>query len=101
MTNNNTSAENVSKTLYTPLSDLLRIRYPIIQAGMAGGFTTPELVAAVSNAGALGVLGANRLTPEQTRNQIRRIKKSRCRLHTFLSKLVSSLRRKCQCSALV
>ena len=74
MTNNNTSAENVSKTLYTPLSDLLRIRYPIIQAGMAGGFTTPELVAAVSNAGALGVLGANRLTPEQTRNQIRRIK---------------------------
>src|ERR671925_1058633 len=74
MTNNNTSAENVSKTLYTPLCDLLRIRYPIIQAGMAGGFTTPELVAAVSNAGALGVLGASRLTPEQTRNQIRRIK---------------------------
>jgi nitronate monooxygenase len=73
--NNNTSAENVSKTLHTtPLCDLLHIRYPIIQAGMAGGFTTPELVAAVSNAGALGVLGANRLTPEQTRNQIRRIK---------------------------
>jgi nitronate monooxygenase len=76
MTNNNntSSAENGMKTLYTPLCDLLRIRYPIIQAGMAGGFTTPELVAAVSNAGALGVLGANRLTPEQTRNQIRRIK---------------------------
>jgi hypothetical protein len=76
MTNNNTSssAENVSKTLYTPLCDLLHIRYPIIQAGMAGGFTTPELIAAVSNAGALGVLGASRLTPEQTRNQIRRIK---------------------------
>jgi nitronate monooxygenase len=72
--NNNTSAEKVSKTLYTPLCDLLRIRYPIIQAGMAGGFTTPELVAAVSNGGALGVLGASRLTPEQTRNQIRRIK---------------------------
>ena len=71
---NRTSAENKSKTLHTPLCDLLGIRYPIIQAGMAGGFTTPELVAAVSNAGALGVLGANRLTPEQTRNQIRRIK---------------------------
>src|SRR5919109_2079405 len=74
MKNNNAFAENGMKTLYTPLSDLLRIRYPIIQAGMAGGFTTPELVAAVSNAGALGVLGASRLTPEQTRNQIRRIK---------------------------
>jgi nitronate monooxygenase len=74
MKNNNAFAENGMKTLYTPLCDLLRIRYPIIQAGMAGGFTTPELVAAVSNAGALGVLGASRLTPEQTRNQIRRIK---------------------------
>jgi nitronate monooxygenase len=72
--NNTSSAENVSKTLYMALCDLLHIRYPIIQAGMGGGFTTPELVAAVSNAGALGVLGANRLTPEQTRNQIRRIK---------------------------
>jgi nitronate monooxygenase len=74
MTNNNNSAENGMKTLSTPLCDLLRIRYPIIQAGMAGGFTTPELAAAVSNAGALGVLGASRITPEQTRNQIRRIK---------------------------
>jgi nitronate monooxygenase len=72
--NNTSSAENGMKTLHTPLCDLLRIHYPIIQAGMAGGFTTPELVATVSNVGALGVLGANRLTPEQTRNQIRRIK---------------------------
>lgn len=63
--NNSSSAENKLKTLYTPLCDLLHIRYPIIQAGMAGGITTPELVAAVSNAGALGVLGANRLAPEQ------------------------------------
>ncbi|MDQ4016760.1 MAG: nitronate monooxygenase [Thermoproteota archaeon] len=53
---------------------MLHIRYPIIQAGMAGGITTPELVAAVSNAGALGVLGANRLSPEQIREQIRKIK---------------------------
>ncbi len=71
---NSTSAENKSKTLYTALCDLLHIRYPIIQAGMAGGITTPELVAAVSNAGALGVLGANRLSPEQIREQIRKIK---------------------------
>lgn len=73
MTNN--PADNGSKKiLYTPLCELLRIRYPIVQAGMAGGITTPELVASVSNAGALGVLGASRLTPEQTRDQIRRIK---------------------------
>lgn len=71
---NNNFVENGSKTLHTPLCDLLRIRYPIIQAGMGGGFTTAELIAAVSNAGALGVLGANRLSPEQTRDQIRRIK---------------------------
>ena len=38
-----------------PLCKLLDIRYPIIQAGMAGQ-TTPELVAAVSNAGGLGIL---------------------------------------------
>ncbi|HEX6280787.1 MAG TPA: nitronate monooxygenase [Nitrososphaera sp.] len=73
MTNN--PADNGSKKiLYTPLCELLRIRYPIIQAGMAGGITPSELVASVSNAGALGVLGASRLTPEQTRDQIRRIK---------------------------
>jgi nitronate monooxygenase len=75
MTNNNdTFAENKSKTLYTPLCDLLHIRYPVMQAGMAGDITTPELVSAVSNAGALGILGANRLAPEQIREQIRKIK---------------------------
>jgi len=37
--------------------------YPIIQAPMAGGATTAELVAAVSNAGALGSLAAPLLTP--------------------------------------
>ncbi|MBU6499184.1 MAG: nitronate monooxygenase, partial [Rhodospirillales bacterium] len=39
--------------------------YPIIQAPMAGGATTPALVAAVSAAGALGSLGAAYLSPEQ------------------------------------
>jgi nitronate monooxygenase len=38
--------------LSTTLCKLLNIRYPIIQAGMSG-FTTPELVAAVSNEGGL------------------------------------------------
>ena len=56
-----------------PLCKLLGIRYPIIQAGMAGQ-TTAELVAAVSNAGGLGVLGATRMTSEKLLNTIRKIK---------------------------
>jgi len=47
------------------LAELIGIEHSIIQAPMAGGTTTPELVAAVSNAGALGSLGAAYLTPEQ------------------------------------
>ena len=47
------------------LCKLLGIRYPIVQTGMGGGHTTPDLVSAVSNAGGLGVLGAVRMNPEQ------------------------------------
>jgi enoyl-[acyl-carrier protein] reductase II len=43
--------------LRTSICDLLDIEFPIIQAGM-GPFTSADLVAAVSNAGALGSLGA-------------------------------------------
>lgn len=46
------------------LRSLLGIEHPIIQAPMAGS-TTPELVAAVSNAGGLGMLGAANLSPGQ------------------------------------
>jgi nitronate monooxygenase len=62
------------ESLHTQICDLLNIKYPIIQAGMAGGHTTPELVAAVSNAGGLGILAASRLTPEQLREAIHKIK---------------------------
>lgn len=41
------------------------LEHPIIQAPLAGGGDTPELVAAVSNAGALGFIGAAYSTPEQ------------------------------------
>lgn len=58
----------------TELTRRLKIEYPIIQAPMAGGPTTPELVAAVSNAGGLGSLGAGYLSPEQIRNAIREIR---------------------------
>jgi len=47
----------------------LGIEYPIVQAPMAGGPTTPKLVAAVSNAGGLGSLGAAYLSPETLREQ--------------------------------
>jgi nitronate monooxygenase len=46
------------------LLERLGISRPIIQAPMAGGATTPELVSAVGEAGALGFLGAAYLTPE-------------------------------------
>lgn len=59
--------------LENPLCKLLGIRYPIIQAGMAGQ-TTPELVAAVSNAGGLGILGATRMTPDKLLDAVRKIK---------------------------
>lgn len=52
-------------TLKTSVCETFGITYPIIQAGMAGGATTPELVAAVSEAGGLGTLGAAYMTPEQ------------------------------------
>ena len=56
------------------LCKLLKIRYPIIQADMAGS-TTPELVAAVSNAGGLGIVGAAIVTPDQLLEMILKIKK--------------------------
>ena len=49
----------------TVLARRLGLVYPIIQAPLAGGGDTPELVAAVSNSGALGFIGAAYLTPEQ------------------------------------
>ncbi|MYL48368.1 nitronate monooxygenase [Halobacillus litoralis] len=57
------------------LIDVLNIDYPIIQAGMAGGVTTPELVSAVSNTGALGNLGAGYMTPEAMVQSVKEIKR--------------------------
>jgi NAD(P)H-dependent flavin oxidoreductase YrpB (nitropropane dioxygenase family) len=55
------------------LCQILEIRYPIILAGM-GGASGPELAAAVSNAGGLGVLGAAMQEPEGLDEWIRRTK---------------------------
>ena len=51
-----------------------RLDIPIIQAPMAGGITTPELIATVSNTGALGSLGAGYMPPHEIRSAIKKIK---------------------------
>ncbi|MFV0643544.1 MAG: NAD(P)H-dependent flavin oxidoreductase [Sphingomonadaceae bacterium] len=57
----------------TSITDLFGIDYPILNAGM-GRVALPDMVAAVSNAGGLGVLGAGSSPPEQTREWIREIR---------------------------
>ena len=55
--------------LRTGICDQLGIEYPIILAGM-GGVSMHRLVAAVSNAGGLGVIGGATLGAEQLRAEI-------------------------------
>jgi nitronate monooxygenase len=50
----------------------LGIRHPVLLAGMAGGYTTPELVAAVSEAGGLGAFGLMGMTAEAAAEAVRR-----------------------------
>jgi nitronate monooxygenase len=51
--------------IQTALTRRLQLDHPLIQAPLAGGGDTPALVAAVSEAGALGFVGASYLTPDQ------------------------------------
>lgn len=57
----------------TAITELLNIQYPIILPGMSW-ISTPELVAAVSNAGGLGILASGPLSPQETRQAIARIR---------------------------
>jgi len=50
----------------TPVCDLMEIDHPIALGGM-GSIYSPDLVAAVSNAGGLGAMGCHYLNPEQIR----------------------------------
>jgi enoyl-[acyl-carrier protein] reductase II len=59
--------------LQTPVCDLLGIQLPIFQAGMSG-YTTPELVAAVCNAGGLGIIGGLSREPDELREEIRKVR---------------------------
>jgi nitronate monooxygenase len=67
--------------LRTALCDMLGIEYPVVLAGMgpvaggiAGPVATASLVAAVSNAGGLGVLGGAGFGPERLREEINRVR---------------------------
>lgn len=72
----------MSRTLLrTTICDLLGIEYPVLLAGMGptagggrGSAATAPLVAAVSNAGGLGVLGGAGFGPDALRQEIRRIR---------------------------
>ncbi len=57
----------------TRMTELFGLRYPIMLAGM-NWLTTPRLVAAVSNAGGLGVLGCAHYNREELRANIRKIR---------------------------
>lgn len=60
--------------IQTPITEYFGIKHPVMLAGMnvAAG---PELAAAVSNAGGLGVIGGLGYAPKQLRQQIQEIKK--------------------------
>jgi len=59
----------VGLELRTPLCRALGIEYPIVCAGF-GSAAVPELAAAVSNAGGLGVLGASGMEPREIQRRI-------------------------------
>ncbi|MGH9440003.1 MAG: NAD(P)H-dependent flavin oxidoreductase, partial [Terriglobia bacterium] len=61
-------------SLRTAVTKRLGLTYPIIQAPMAGGTTTADLVAAVCEAGALGFIGAAYLAPAQIAEASREVR---------------------------
>ncbi len=78
--------------LHTRICELFEIEYPIVLAGM-GGASTPELAAAVSNAGGLGVLGAAACGPNRLREWIRRTRQLTTRPFGVDTLLPASVRR--------
>jgi len=57
-----------------PFLASLGIDHPVVLAPLGGGPSTPELVAAVSGAGGLGILGAPYLSPDELRDACARIR---------------------------
>ncbi len=58
----------------TAVTELLGIEHPILLSGMSW-ISTPKLVAAVSEAGGLGILASGPLSPSETREAIREIRR--------------------------
>ncbi|MES2218723.1 MAG: nitronate monooxygenase [Pseudomonadota bacterium] len=58
----------------TKITQILKISLPIVQAPMAGGISTPALVAAVSNAGGMGSLALGYNTPDEMRKAIQEVR---------------------------
>ena len=58
----------------TKITELFGIRYPVVLSGMSW-ISVPGMVAAVSNAGGLGILATGPLHPDETRAAIREIRK--------------------------
>ena len=57
----------------TTVTDLLKIKHPILLAGM-GGASGSKLAAAVTNAGGMGVIGGNGYTPAMLKDEIAELK---------------------------
>ncbi len=57
----------------TRITDLFQIRYPILLSGMSW-ISVPKMVAAVSNAGGLGILATGPLNAEETRKAVHEIR---------------------------
>jgi enoyl-[acyl-carrier protein] reductase II len=58
----------------TRITELFGIQYPILLSGMSW-ISVPRMVAAVSNAGGLGILATGPMDPSQTRKAIQEIRK--------------------------
>jgi len=57
----------------TKITESFSIKYPIFMSGMSW-ISVPKMVAAVSNAGGVGILATGPLTAEQTRSAVREIR---------------------------
>src|SRR6266702_6567962 len=66
--------EGIKKDTMSTFCETFGMTIPVVQAPMAGGPTTPEMVAAVSNSGGIGSLGAEYLSPAQIEQDIQRIR---------------------------
>jgi len=63
------------ETFRTPITELFGIKHPVILAGM-NAVAHARLVAAVSNAGGLGVIGGLTFTPKMLQKQIDEVKEN-------------------------